>query len=136
MKKCGFIGHRDACDIENKIFEEIKAIIETNDKCVFYSGGMGNFDKMCEIAVKKLNGKIVYIPYNIKQIKSNDKIWYDGIVCPFENKPYSKYDIPNRNKWLVDNCDILLCFVHKKGGAKNTFDYAISKHKHMINIEK
>ncbi len=82
----------------------------------------------------KLGGKIIFVPYNIKQVKEYDKLWYDDIICPFGEKAYSKFDIPNRNKWLVDTCDICLCYVYKDGGAKHTLDYAVKKNKQIINL--
>jgi len=60
--------------------------------------------------------------------------WYDKIMYPFGDKPYHKSDIPKRNEFLVEWCDVFLCYVHKKGGAKNTFDYAVGKRKKMINL--
>ncbi|MFR8404265.1 MAG: hypothetical protein ACLVC7_05280, partial [Monoglobus pectinilyticus] len=59
------IGHRDIFGIENKIYTEIEKLIKMGITD-FYSGGMGNFDKMCEVAVKDLGGKIIFVPYNIK----------------------------------------------------------------------
>ena len=127
------IGHRDIFGIENKIYTEIEKLIKMGITD-FYSGGMGNFDKMCEVAVKDLGGKIIFVPYNIKQIKKKDKLWYDAIICPFGAKAYYKFDIPNRNKWIVNNCDICLCYVYKVGGAKRTLDYAIKQNKKIINV--
>ncbi len=133
MKKCMFIGHRDSIGIENKIYLAIKYLI--NSGIVdFYSGGMGNFDKSCERTVKTLGGKIIFVPYNIKQIKKHDELWYDDIICPFGEKTYSKFDIPNRNKWLVNTCDVCLCYVYKDGGARHTLDYALEKNKQIINL--
>lgn len=133
MKKCGFIGHRNIFGIEERIYVEIKKILNMGTY-EFYSGGMGNFDKMCEMAVKKLGGRIVFVPYNMNQIKEKDRLWYDHIVCPLGNKPYSKFDIPNRNNWLVRHCDLFLCYVHKDGGARRTFDYAVEQNKQIINL--
>lgn len=133
MRKCAFIGHRDCPEIEKEICEEIRKLI-CFGVTEFFSGGMGRFDKMCEVAVKELGGKIIYVPYNIKQIKEKDKVWYDNIICPFGYKPYSKFDIPNRNKWLVQNCDVFLCYVYKDGGAKHTLNYAIKKNKQIFNL--
>lgn len=131
--KCSFIGHRDSKGIENKIYKCINELIKSGvDE--FYSGGMGNFDKMCEKAVKKSGGKIIFVPYNVKQIKAQDKIWYDEIICPFGTKEYSKFDIPDRNKWLVDNCDIFLCHVYKDGGAKYSMKYAEKKKKRIFYL--
>ena len=131
--KCTFIGHRDSIGLDTIIYEKVLNLIKAG-VFEFYSGGMGNFDKSCEVAVKKAGGKLIYIPYNISLIKERDKIWYDDIICPFGKKKYSKFDIPNRNKWLVDNCDIFLCYVHKPGGAEKTYRYAIEKGKRIINI--
>lgn len=131
--KCGFIGHRNSFGLEKEIYTEIKALIETG-VTDFYSGGMGNFDKMCEQAVKALGGTLTFVPYNQKQIKKQDGLWYDHIICPFGNKPYSRFDIPNRNRWLVKHCDLFLCYVYKDGGAKRTLDNAIKQNKRIINL--
>lgn len=131
--KCAFIGHRDAEGIDGKIEFEIKRIME-KENVEFYSGGMGNFDKSCEKIAKKLGGRITFVPYNVSQIKEKDKLWYNSIICPFGNKPYSRFDIPNRNKWLVDNCDVFICYVNRNGGAKKTYDYAVNCGKTVINI--
>lgn len=131
--KCGFIGHSDSFGIELSIYSEIKKLIASG-VTEFYSGGMGNFDKMCEKIAKELGGKVTLIAYSSKQIKK--QAMYDYVICSFGDKPYSKYDIPNRNKLLVDSCDILLCYVHKSGGAKSTYDYAIKRQKKIINIDK
>lgn len=102
----------------------------------FYSGGMGRFDKMCERIVKAMGGKIIYIPYNRKCIKMMDKAWYDDIFCPLGDKEYEKYDIPDRNKWMVENADIALCYVYKDGGAFKTMNYALKLNKRIIRIQK
>jgi len=81
MLKCGFIGHRDSFGIEDKVYSEIRKLMESGIR-EFYSGGMGNFDKICERAVKELGGKIVFVPYNLKAVKSEDIEWYDEIICP------------------------------------------------------
>ena len=131
--KCIFIGHRDCINIENKVYQQINKLIEQGIMD-FYSGGMGNFDILCEKTVKLLGGKIVYIPYNINIVKERDKFWYDDIICPFGNKEYSKSDISERNKWLVDNADLCLCYVYKNGGAMKTLNYAIKRNKRIINL--
>ena len=126
--KCCFIGHRDGSGMEQIIKNYIEKLIKIG-VTDFYSGGMGNFDKECEKQAKKAGGKIVFVPYNKSRIKFSDEFWYDEIICPSGDKEYSKFDIPNRNKWLVDSTDICLCYVYKDGVAKRTFDYAVKKNK-------
>ena len=134
--KCCFIGHRDCTEeLYDIIYREIKKLMAMRITD-FYSGGMGNFDKMCEKAVKKLGGHLTFVPYNIGQIKEKDKLWYDDIICPFGDKKYSKFDIPDRNKWLVDNCGLCLVYVCKDGGARRTLNYAYYKERQIINIHK
>lgn len=131
--KCCFVGHRDAFGIEDLVYAAIRRLIN-NGITDFYSGGMGNFDKMCESAVRHAGGTLTFVPYNESQVKENDKLWYDNIVCPFGKKTYSIYDIPNRNKWVVDNCDVVLCYVYKMGGAMKTLDYAVRERKIIVNL--
>lgn len=127
------IGHRDSIGIEKELYSIISGLMKKGITD-FYSGGMGNFDKLCEKIVKQLHGKVIFVPYNIKQVKERDKYWYDTIICPFGEKPYSPSDIPKRNRWLVDHSDIALCYVYKNGGAKHTLDYALQKQKPIINL--
>ena len=131
--KCSFIGHRDSIGLEAVIYPEIKKMMKAGIT-EFYSGGMGNFDKMCEKAVKELGGTLVFVPYNMKQVKLRDGQWYDAVFCPFGSKEYEKFDIPNRNKWLVEQCDIFLCNVKRPGGAMHTFNYAVKMKKTVINL--
>ncbi len=129
---CCFIGHRNAVGIEEKILKSVLNLYRLG-VVNFYSGGMGNFDKMCEKAVKKIGAKLIFVPYNCKQIKNTDLLWYDEIIC-FSDKNYSIQDIPNRNKWLVAQCEVCLCYVFRNGGAKTTLDYAIKSNKQIINL--
>jgi len=133
MLKCGFIGHRDSFGIEDKVYSEIRKLMESGIR-EFYSGGMGNFDKICERAVKELGGKIVFVPYNLKAVKSEDIEWYDEIICPFGSKAYEKSDIPKRNEWLVATCDVFLCNVYKEGCAIRTIGLVASYGKEIINV--
>ena len=94
---CSFIGHRDSVNVEERVYEEIKKLI-SEGVTEFYSGGMGNFDKICGKIVKKIRGKITFIPYNDKQVKIWDKLFYEDIISPLKNKIYEKSDIPKRNE--------------------------------------
>lgn len=115
--RCCFIGHSDCENVEKWICKEIKRLIKRG-VVEYYTGSMGNFDNICGSVVNKLNGKLIYIPYNFSQIERKTNLRYDKIICPFGNKKYSKFDIPDRNKFMVDSCDICLCYVYKNGGGK------------------
>lgn len=55
--RCCFIGHIDAEGLEYKIRESIEKLIKMG-VTEFYSGGMGQFDRAFEYALKK-NKKII-----------------------------------------------------------------------------
>lgn len=66
--RCAFIGHRDSFGIDIQIHTQIQQLINSGI-IEFFSGGMGNFDKTCEKAVKNLGGILTFVPYNSLQIK-------------------------------------------------------------------
>ncbi len=133
MKRCVFIGHRDYIGDNAPIKQMIQDLM-MRGVSEFYSGGMGNFDKACENAVKQLGGTLIYVPYNKAQIKRLHQFYYHKIENIFGDKFYEKTDIPFRNQWMVDHCDICLCYVGRNGGAMQTLRYAIEKGKPIINL--
>ncbi len=74
-----------------------------------------------------------YLNENYNKLKYN-KDYYDCCIYPpIEKSPY-KFAIEKRNKWMVDNCDFLVCYITRTyGGAYKTFKYANKRIKH-INI--
>lgn len=54
------------------------------------------------------------------------------IVC---NGDYAVWKFMERNKYIVDNSDIILCYFNgSNSGTKNCIDYAKTKNKKIINI--
>ncbi len=133
MQKCAFFGHSDCRGMEDKIRTAISTLINRG-VTVYFSGGMGQFDKLCEEAVRALGGELVLVACNIKQLHEKDMLRYDDIICPPGKKSYSKHDVSDRNKWLVDHADVALCYVHKDGAAKSTLNYAVESNKMIINL--
>lgn len=132
--KCCFIGNRDVPNIDNLIYKNMLNLVLKNPSIEFYSGGMGNFDRACEIFAKLFSKKITLAAYNLSQIKQKDFSFYDSIFCPFGSKKYEKFDIPKRNKILVDMSDICFCYIQHPGGAIKTLNYAIKKRKTIIDL--
>ena len=62
--------------------------------------------------------------------------FYDGIYYPLDNKTHFKNAITLRNKWMIDNADLLICYVEKgrKGGAMTTLNYAKKQGLRVINL--
>ena len=66
MTVCTFAGHREvfSSTVESEIDKALIEIIEADKECVFYSGGMGDFDKKCESAVRGMRKKVSRTKYS------------------------------------------------------------------------
>ena len=60
---------------------------------------------------------------------------YDEVVFPpLETVPL-RFAIPERNKWMVRECDYVIAYVtHGWGGAAQTLHYAYIKEKKIFRI--
>ena len=136
-----FFGHRDSqSDIEERIRKAIRDLIEYNRVEKFYVGNQGNFDKMVFNILKdfkkvypniKFYVVLAYIPFKDIQIYCDNSIIPDGI----EAVP-PKYAINYRNKWMIDNADIVVSYVTREfGGAAKFTKYAERKKKRIVKIE-
>ena len=145
-KICCFCGHRD-CDssIREQIKETITDLIENQGITTFYSGGMGNFDKRCEGVARELKQKYKDIwlcliaPYMTKRLNANREYYneiYDEIIIPDLGDIHYKRAITERNKWMVEKSDMLLCYVtHSRGGAYQSLQYARKLNKTIRKLE-
>ena len=56
---CTFAGHREVflSSVKQEIDKALLDIVQTEDEYVFYSGGMGDFDIMCEACDRRVKKK-------------------------------------------------------------------------------
>lgn len=142
MKSCSFAGHREvyASGVDEKIQVAIEDIIKTDDSFVFYTGGMGEFDRKCASAVRnakarhpELNIKLVLVePYMKNSLNENKEYYeksFDDIVIPMELAGvHYKEAITQPNRWMIDRSDYLIAFVYRDfGGAYSALRYAQKK---------
>lgn len=135
-----FIGHSECYGIDSKmITEEIEKLI-LEGITDFLSGGQGSFDRLCGRCVFELKKKyphinnylvIPYLTFNIY-----DKDLFDAIIYPDDFEKYHfKAAIPARNKYLVNNSSVAICYItHGWGGAAQTYEYAKKKKLRIIDI--
>ena len=146
-----FLGHREIYNrssIHENIRNAILNNITRNEKIYFYCGGYGDFDNMClevchSLKENIIDCEIVYItPYitesHQKQIKQLlDLKVYDSIIYPSLEKVFPRYAISYRNKWMIDQADLVIAYVeHEYGGAYTSLQYAIKHKKSIINLAK
>jgi len=141
-KICSFCGHRTIIteNPEEKIYVTLCNLIENHGYTSFYSGGMGEFDLLCERVVRKIKKeypdiKLYRIMYRYKTDMENIKNLVDEIIIPDLGDVYYKKIIILRNRWMVEMSQCVLCHINKSyGGAYNTMKYAQSLGKEVVMI--
>ena len=135
-----FCGHREVQEpekVQKWLYETISGLIlEGAD--VFYLGGYGGFDQMALSAVNKAKEAhpgvraILVLPY---LDRSMDLDAYDGSIYPPLEKVPRRYAISRRNRWMVDQADVVVAYViHEWGGAATTLRYAEAKKKTILRF--
>lgn len=140
-----FAGHREVLDfneIEEKLDLTIENLLRTKEFVDFYVGNDGEFDIMATSAIRRLRKEMggenstlnLVLPYpkaNMDLLEMS----FDSVFVPSEiTRCPPRAAIPARNKWLVDNCDLLICYVRNKGGAMKTKEYAEKRGKETLYL--
>ena len=78
---------------------------------------------------------VLVLPYVEKNIEYYEQ-YYDGVTIPeCVEKTHPKQAITKRNMWMVEKCDLFICYVeHKNGGAYTALKYARKLGKKIINL--
>ena len=140
-KTLAVTGHRDidkTLDInklENIFIDYIKKGIDT-----FLIGMAVGFDSICFKSLYKLKKEyniklICCIPcknqdknFSEKQKKEYKKFLSESDENIYVSEQYTPYCMIKRNKFMVDNCSVLVAYLRKlSGGTKQTVEYAKSK---------
>lgn len=147
-KICTGFGHRD-CGYWLKsehLIPIMRELIESENVDTFYTGGNGDFDSAFSSAVRSLKVdftkiKLCYVSAYFKDTFNRDKEYYksiyDEIVIP-EGAEYAhpKAAIKLRNRWMVDNCDVVISGVTRDhGGAYDAIEYAQRHNKTVLEIQ-
>lgn len=135
---CTFFGHRDASDsLVEELRKTLIELLETGNVDVFYIGNSGNFDRLVSSVLYELSSEysftcrivLAYLPehetdYNFETILP------EGI----ENVP-KRFAISYRNKWMIEQSDIVVTYVERNyGGAYQFKVIAEKKGKKVIEI--
>ena len=144
--RVAFIGHREIYGhyrLEDKIEQIAKDLLREKEYVDFYVGRNGDFDISTASAIKRAqkaighhnSSLILLLPYSMKDEKYYEK-FYDEIQYPIDSKTHVKAAITKRNRWMIENADLLVAFVEKgkKGGAMTTLKYAQSRCLKIINL--
>lgn len=139
MIRCCFAGHRMAPhSLLEEITHAIEDLVRESDAVEFFSGGMGDFDKLCEQAVrdtkkrfpeKNIRLSLVLPSYRYAPQKEHltymKRLFDDIFVCDASDGAHYKAMIGKRNRFMVEESDVIIAYVlHDSGGAYATLKYA------------
>ena len=145
MKACSGFGHRNVFEnISSKLDNAVEEAIAQGCE-IFYTGAMGDFDSLFSSAVRsakkvyphiKLIGVKPYLTNDINTDKDYYTALYDDIIIPDELAGiHPKAAIKARNRWIIDNSDIVLIYtVRNFGGAYEAKRFAERNGKRLIKI--
>ena len=137
---CTFFGHKDTPkEIEPALRSTLIDLIENKNVNVFYVGNNGNFDTMVRRQLENLS-QLYPITYSVVlAYLPTEKNKYDNLtntIYPegLETVP-KRFSISWRNKWMIQQSDIVVTYVtHTYGGAWQFKEIAIKHSKKVIEL--
>ena len=147
-KNCAFTGHRqlDSRFDRNLLDRVILNLIKSGARN-FYCGMAMGFDMIAaEIVLKYRESYPVRLCACVpcgeqsKFFSLKDRVRYEKILCAADEKivfspEYVDGCMQERDRFLVDNCDVLVCYLRKTcGGTYYTVNYAKKQNKKLIEV--
>ncbi|MBQ2954303.1 MAG: DUF1273 domain-containing protein [Clostridia bacterium] len=144
---CTFAGHRQMMitGLSEQLFLQIEQLASEVGTIAFMVGGHGEFDSLCTACVRRLKGKhphrnislCLVLPYMTNRLNTEGRVlagMYDDIIFPSScEQAHPKAAIVRRNRWMVDQADVVIACVRRDfGGVYQTFRYAQKKGKRVI----
>ena len=144
MSACTFFGHSDSpLHIRPQLKRLVLSLIESGVR-EFYVGDKGNFDLMAASVLREIYREnhsisysvvLSYLPAKPDYLQNSDYIetmYPEGL----EKVPL-RYAIVWRNKWMLQKCDYVICYVkYTWGGAYKFVELAEKKGKTVINLAR
>ena len=137
-----FFGHKDTPkEIEPTLRTTLVDLIENHGATEFYVGNNGNFDTMVRRQLENLS-QTYPITYNIVlayiPTKKSEYDDYTNTILPegIETIP-KRFAISYRNKWMVEQSDIVITYVARTyGGAWQFKGMAETQRKTVIELSE
>ena len=139
-------GHRDFNNhraLSEQLYPLLCDLVRTRSYVEIYVGRNGAFDLYAATVIKRVqnvvgkanNALICVLPYTEKDLEYYEK-YYDEVVIPeCIGCSHPKAAIIKRNRWMVEQADLFVCYVERKnGGAYTAWKYAKKLGKQIINL--
>lgn len=147
LKKCALSGHRDlnSYKLDYALLDRVIADLVKCGIKEFYCGMAVGFDLAAAESILALKEKVrlvACIPCRNQEARFSkaDRKRYDRILknCSevrILSEEYSNGCMLSRDRYMIDNSDMLLCFLRKdSGGTYYTYNYAKSKGIKIISL--
>ena len=141
---CSFFGHKDTPQsVYPKLLDAVEDLIVNRDVSSFMVGNQGEFDSMVLKALRELKTVYPHICYSVVQayMPREKQIYefYDPTETflpeGIETVP-KRFAISWRNKWMVRESQIVVCYItHSWGGAAQFVKYSEKLGKEIINLK-
>ncbi|MBE6593778.1 MAG: hypothetical protein E7642_07285 [Ruminococcaceae bacterium] len=145
--KVTFCGHSSFIATEKdkvKILEILEKEIGEAEADILL-GGYGSFDEFAYLCCKEYKNShpkvsLVFVtPYLSEEYQKNhlsyQNMRYDSIIYPPIEDKLPRFAILYRNRYMVENSDIVIAYVFNTyGGAYTTYKYAKAKKKRIFNL--
>ena len=145
-----FFGYREIYnlfELEEKLEEHIRILLESKEYVEFLVGRNGEFDQLVSSTVRRVkrnyrddnSALMLVLPYLTAEYENNHQSfheYYDEIeICQDAAGGHYKAAIQVRNREMVDRSDLVVCYIeHNSGGAFQTVQYAKKKNKEIVNL--
>ena len=137
---CGHSTFYKTAELEEQLLSILQSQVG-NTPCDFFLGGYGSFDSFARECCRKYqsehpNVNLVLVTPYIEIDKFIQDLYDDSTYPPLESVP-RKFAISHRNKWMVENADLVIAYVnYSSGGAYTTYQHAKRKKKEIVNLGK
>ena len=149
MRVCAFTGHRNlfGTDFDEQLLKRVVSDLIKNGVTQFLCGMAVGFDLKAAQTVIDLKSKydvrlVACLPCanQSERFSLKSKQLYGAILARCDEvvvlqEKYTKGCMLARDRYLADNCDVLVCFLRKKtGGTAYTVNYAETAGKKIIYL--
>ena len=150
---CCFFGHRTINETEklkSKLIEIIEKLIVENSVDTFLFGSKSQFNSLCQETVTQIKEKYPHIkriyvraeyPYISEHYKNYLLENYEDTYYPEKILNSGRASYVERNCEMIDNSKYCIVYYDeenapttRKSGTKIALDYAIKKHKKILNV--
>ena len=131
-----FFGHREIYnlfELEEKLEEHIRILLESKEYVEFLVGRNGEFDQLVSSTVRRVkrnyrddnSALVLVLPYLSAEYEKNEEAfqeYYDEVeICQSSSAAHFKAAMQVRNREMVDRSDLVVCYIeHNSGGAFQT----------------